>query len=195
MKVYKKNKLIYGVAVNDLQRNVYDIVNGKTVRCPIYHLWREMLKRCFCPVYHARQPTYINCTIDPEWLMLSNFEKWVIAQDWQGKHLDKDILVVGNKFYGPDTCIFVSKQLNNFLTDHGAKRGNYPIGVSWHKATKKYQAQCSNPFTGERGYLGYFDNVDDAHLAWKARKHQHALVYADMQEDERVAEALRIRYL
>lgn len=195
MKLYKKNKLIYGLAINDLERNVYNIIDGKTVRCPIYHHWKEMLKRCFCPVYHSKEPTYLQCTIDPAWLRLSNFEKWVVRQDWEGKHLDKDLLVMGNKEYGPDTCIFLPKALNNFLTDRVLKRGEYPLGVSWHKGTQKYQAQCSNPFTGQRGYIGYYDNVEDAHLAWKQKKHEYALIYAEQQTDSRVAEALRTRYL
>jgi len=33
-------------------------------------------------------------------------------QDWEGKHLDKDILIPGNKIYSPDRCIFVSSLIN-----------------------------------------------------------------------------------
>lgn len=195
MKVYEKNGLVYGVGINDLDRAVYQTVNNKQIICPIYYTWKEMLKRCFCPVHHKKQPTYINCRLYPDWLKLSNFERWMKVQDFEGKNLDKDILVVGNKLYSPETCVFISKDLNNFLTDHGARRGIYPLGVSWHKKSKKFQASCSDPFTKKRGYLGYYDNPEDAHLAWKKRKHELALIYAEQQTDPRVAEALRTRYL
>jgi len=34
----------------------------------------------------------------------------------------------------------------------------------------------------------------DAHLAWKQQKHEYACLLADLQEDSRVADALRQRY-
>ena len=63
-------------------------------------------------------------------------------QDWQGKHLDKDILIGGNKLYGPESCIFVSGQLNNLLLARDARRGEYPQGVSWASSVSKYRASC-----------------------------------------------------
>jgi hypothetical protein len=116
------------------------------------------------------------------------------TQDWEGKHLDKDILLPGNKMYSPDTCIFVSPALNTFLIDCGAAKGKWPIGVCWNKRFGKFAAQCSNPFTGKRGHIGNFNCPEKAHEAWRARKHEHALRYAEMQTDPRIAEALRTRF-
>ncbi len=47
------------------------------------------------------------------------------------------------------------------------------------------------PFTGQHKFLGYFVSSDLAHEAWRAHKHQIALVYADQQPDQRIAAALR----
>lgn len=55
-------------------------------------------------------------------------------------------------------------------------------------------ARCNNPFTLARECLGFFQDPDAAHEAWRARKHEHACVYADMQTDPRIAKALRARY-
>jgi hypothetical protein len=116
------------------------------------------------------------------------------TQPWAGNQLDKDILVPGNKVYSPETCVFVSSALNSFLLDHGRARGKWPLGVGPHKMTGKFRARCSNPFTGKEESLGMFSDPADAHEAWRARKHEHALRYADMQSDPRVADALRSRF-
>jgi len=115
-------------------------------------------------------------------------------QDWQENHLDKDILSPGNKVYSPDTCVFIPPYLNKFLTDHGRARGEFPIGVSWNKDNRKFGARCSNPFLGKDEHIGYFVDPDNAHEAWRARKHEHALLYAGMQKDPRIAQALRTRF-
>jgi len=119
----------------------------------------------------------------------------MVTQDWQGKALDKDLLVKGNKLYSPETCVFIPESLNCFILESEANRGEYPIGVYWDKEANKYKAQCNNPFTRKKESLGRFLDPNEAYLAWKAKKHEHALRYADQQTDSRIAEALRTRYL
>ena len=123
-----------------------------------------------------------------------SFRAWMMQQDWEGKQLDKDILVPGNKMYSPDTCVFVGGVVNGFLTDSAAARGEWPLGVHWHERKQKFQSMCCNPFTKKQETLGLFHCPNKAHLAWKARKHELACQLADLQTDERVAEALRTRY-
>jgi len=118
----------------------------------------------------------------------------MVAQNWLGNELDKDIIVVGNKVYSPDTCAFISQATNIFTIDSSAARGKWPIGVSFNSRDGKFQAQCGNPITKKRESIGYFSCPDKAHLAWKKRKHELACQLADMQSDIRVAEALRLRY-
>ena len=50
-----------------------------------------------------------------------------MMEDWKG--LDKDIIVVDDKVYGPEVCAFVDPSLNMFTTDSAAARGEWPIGV------------------------------------------------------------------
>ena len=116
-------------------------------------------------------------------------------QDWEGKQLDKDILSKGNIIYSPDTCVFVTQNLNKFLTDSGASRKNgQMIGAKWHSRDLIYEASCNNPFSGKREYLGRFEDELSAHIAWKNRKHELACMWAELQEDSRVADALISRY-
>ena len=115
-------------------------------------------------------------------------------QDWDGKSLDKDIIAPGSKLYSPNTCAFVLKATNLFVIASDAIRGDYPIGVCLDKHRDKYRAQCRNPFTGEQENLGRFSTPEEAHEAWRKRKHELAQLVADTESDMRVVEALKKRY-
>lgn len=192
-------KLVYGVGVNDAGYpiTIEEKINGKRIlvwSCPFYVSWHHMLERCYSDKLHFSRPTYAGCAVVPEWRRFSAFRVWMSQQQWQGSHLDKDILLSGNKVYGPDTCVFVPKSLNNFLLDRSSARGEWPIGVYWDKQSRAYQARCRNPFTRNQEFLGCFPCPQEAHNAWLKRKHEHACRYADMQTDPRIAQALRARY-
>ena len=188
-------KLICGVGVNDADYVVRPTVNGKRDMCHFYQTWDNMITRCYSAKEHARSRTYIGCSVCEEWLTFSNFKAWMEKQDYYAKHLDKDLLFVGNKVYSPDTCVFVAAVVNTFTTDSAAIRGEYPLGVNFHKASGKFQAQCCNPITKRHEYLGLFTCQYQAHEAWRKRKHELACQLAELQDDQRVAAALRTRYL
>ena len=198
------NKLVFGVGVNDLpyRTQVWEDVTkngGKRIlksvfRCKYYAVWKDMLKRCYSKKYLESYPTYIGTGVCREWLYATAFKKWMELQNWQGKCLDKDIVVPGNKLYSPETCAFVLKATNLFVTARDACRGDYPIGVSLHKRTGKYCARCNNPFTGKIEHLGLFLTQEEAHEAWRKRKHELAQLVAARESDSRVVEALKKRY-
>lgn len=193
-------RMVFGVGINDsdgLTARSFR-VDGRQVtvwRCPFYATWIDMLRRCYSPRVQVIQASYVGCTVDPEWHRFSEFKKWMIGKDWEGNDLDKDILIPGNRVYSSRACIFISSSLNKFLISGSSRRGEWPIGVHWAGRRSRFASQCSNPFTGKKDNLGYFSCPDAAHEAWRKRKHQHALRYADMQDDPRVADALRVRFL
>lgn len=186
----KSARLVCGVGINDLAYS-----GGNNRLCPFYQTWAHMMKRCYSEDQQRKRPTYIGCTVSSEWIYFSNFKDWMQRQTWLGNELDKDVLVPGNKLYSPDTCVFISAALNCFLTERGRARGDYPLGVQRIKGKDVYRSRCWNPFIGKRELVGDFKDPDSAHAAWRARKHQHACRYADMQTDLRIAQALRTRYL
>ena len=198
------NKLVCGVGVNDLDYRVhvkeYVTKNGgkrirKTVfECKYYAAWRSMLERCYSKKFLERKPSYIGTRVCSEWLSATAFKKWMEQQDWQGKCLDKDIIAPGSKLYSPETCAFVLQATNSFVIACDACRGDYPIGVNLCKPTGKYRAKCKNPFTGKQEHLGYFSTQEEAHEAWRKRKHELAQLVAATESDMRVVEALRKRY-
>ncbi len=107
-------KLVYGVGINDADYKVNTLSpsGDKWLRCPIYTQWKNMMARCYGKSTHKRQPTYVGCSVHPEWHSFTRFRGWMVTQDWEGKQLDKDFRVNGNKVYGPDTCIFLSRKAN-----------------------------------------------------------------------------------
>jgi hypothetical protein len=198
----KSNKLLCGVGINDADYVVKSqittgYVEGKQKRkqlsiCPFYAKWKSMIERCYSVNYQNRYPTYKDCAVCDEWLFFSKFKAWMEQQDWKGKHLDKDLLLEGNKLYSPETCVFVDQKVNNFITDAGAIRGELPVGVSWHKRDCKYIARISDG--GKLKVVGYFDCPNEAHEAWRKAKHEIALVLAKEQTDLRVVDALYNRF-
>ena len=198
------NKLVCGVGVNDLGYRVHvqewvTKDGGKRTRqtvfrCPYYTAWTKMLERCYSKKWLESNPSYIGTSVCSEWLYASEFKKWMEQQDWEGKSLDKDIIAPGSKLYSPETCAFVLKATNSFVTASDASRGEYPVGVYLCKKTGKYRARCNNPFTEKNENLGYFLTPEEAHEAWRKRKHELAQHVAATESDIRVVEALKKRY-
>jgi len=176
---------VCGVGINDSDSAIY--ANGRNT--VTYNRWMAMLNRCYSSVQRVKLPTYEGCTVVQPWLYFSEFEKWMLTQDYLGKQLDKDILLPDNKIYGPDTCVFVSQDLNKLLLDSRAARHNYPLGVTYSKKWRNYIARVSRQ--NFRMYLGVFPTPLLAHQAWQRAK---ADIIADFDvTDSRVRAALDLR--
>ena len=185
-----KRSLVYGVGVNDWAGSV--MVDGKKIR--EYTLWARMLERCFDEKTKQKYPTYQGVTCSKEWLLMTPFIEDVSKMkgyDLEGWELDKDILVKGNKLYSKDTCCFVPAEVNMLLTKSDKARGEWPIGVCFHKATGKFMARLK--INGKQKFLGCFTTADEAFQAYKRAKEAHIKVVAEKwkhQLDERVFQAL-----
>ena len=188
-KLHKKSKLVCGVGVNDADYVVQPRdADGRAVWCPYYEVWSSMLKRAYSAKYREHRPTYIGVTVCEEWHSFMAFRAWMMTQDWEGKQLDKDIVVPGNKVYSPATCVFVSSQINSLLTDSAGQRGKWPIGVSWHKARNGFQARVKE--NGRLQYIGLFATPEAAHRAWRKEKVRIVRTAARECDDPRVSTGL-----
>ena len=88
-------------------------ING--VKAPSYVTWFSMMNRCYGETYEYSQYSYIGCTVCEEWHNYQNFAQWYeenYYESAEGLELDKDIILYGNKFYSPETCLFVPKLVN-----------------------------------------------------------------------------------
>lgn len=151
---------------------------------PMYHTWAKMLQRCYDPKYHKKRPTYIGCTVCPEWHNFQIFTEWCSTQPNSytfGFALDKDLIVFGNKVYSPDTCSFVPHQINSLLTDCAAIRGDLPQGVSLRVRGGKYQVNLH--IDGKQLYLGLFETVSEAATAYSKAKTENVHNQSDTWKD------------
>jgi len=183
-----KAKLVFGVGFNDSPINVFTKNSeGKIVVCKYYSRWKGVLGRCYDPKYQAKYPAYKGCSVTKSWLTFSSFKKWMESQKWEGMDLDKDIIYPGNKIYSPETCCFVSPPLNKLLTDSRAKRGSYPLGVTFHKSS--YQARLGIG-SKKLKYLGSFNTPEEASKVYRKAKRLRILRIACCEPDIRVKQGL-----
>ena len=135
-----------------------------------------MLRRCFDEKEQTRYPTYRGCSVSDNFLNYRYFYDWCQEQIGFGKvdengrywHLDKDLLFVDNKTYSEAACVFVPNEINLFFIDRGNARGEYPVGVCFHKASGKFVAQCK--VNSKQQHLGYFDTPQEAFAAYEPFK-------------------------
>jgi hypothetical protein len=181
---YKNRKPIFGVGINDVDMpaNITSEKGYKT-NDPFYAKWKNMLRRAYDKKYHKKNIRYTDVIVCEEWLYFSNFKKWMLSQEWQGKELDKDIIMPGNKIYSPDRCVFVSQALNKLITSSNNSRGKYPLGVSFDKSKNKFTAKIS--INGKLRDIGTYLTIYEAQNAYIARKtieiERHALCADDLR--------------
>ena len=173
-------KSVYGVGVvgDETTRGS----DGKKLK--EYRVWNKMLCRCYNEDFHKKQPSYTNCTAS------ENFKYYPFFKDWcnnqigfgnEGWQLDKDILIKGNKIYSEDTCCFVPPEINSLFIKCDRSRGEYPLGVNYHKASGKFAAQINIKM--KRVHLGLFDTIDEAFLAYKMSKESQIKELANKYKD------------
>lgn len=195
----KRNKLICGIGVNDADYSVYkkEKINGSlktTWVCPFYSRWKHMIERAYSDYIKKQAPSYENCHVTPEWHYFMTFRAWMETQDWQDKQLDKDLLFPENREYSPYTCIFVTREVNSFMTEKKIKNSNLPTGVHYDKNKGYFRASGRDVVSKKNKFLGSFLTPEEAHCAWLEFKYQQAILLSSWQIDERVATALIERY-
>ena len=159
---------VYGFGV--LGTKYLASING--VQTKEYKLWCCMLVRCYSDSFKKKQPTYEGCEVSENFKSYEYFYEWCNKQvgfgnkDW---HLDKDLLIKGNKVYSENTCVFLPKEINSLLTKREALRGENLIGVSWSKTNKAFVAMV-NKNKGKSEHLGYFKTEIEAFKAYKEAK-------------------------
>ena len=156
-----------------------------------------MNTRCQTP-YKQKFTTYAE--VSTEFKDFNHFAEWCQTQkgytgcdDKKNWCLDKDILIIGNKTYSPDTCVFVPEFINVLFSNK--KITGLPFGVTKH--LNRYRARCST--LQGRIHLGCFTTPMEAHYAWQRAKAEHiyniAHIYLKLPEsDLRVFNALILRH-
>ena len=142
-------------------------LNGKQTE--EYVAWSGMLLRCYNVKFKNKHPTYEGVTVCEDWHNFQNFAYWYTREDEYGRgyHLDKDILMKGNKQYSPDTCCLVPQEINKFFTSTGEKKNGLPTGVTMTK-NKSFKVKAS--LLGVNKYIGTFKTLEEAVHAYSHAK-------------------------
>ena len=131
--------------------------------------WGNMLKRCYSEKHRAKNITYEECYVNEQWHNFQQFAEWFDNNYYEipGEKmcLDKDILIKGNKEYGPETCCFVHHIINQVMNSLNKR------GVFLRKDTGKYQVKVYK--YGKQETVGNFENLQDAELAYKKAKNDY----------------------
>ena len=182
---------VYGIGVFGIKYP--SRVNG--VKTKEYKLWHSMLVRCYSDTIKKKHPTYIGCGVSGNFKSYEYFYEWCQKQIGfgnKGWHLDKDLLVKGNRVYSEDSCVFLPQEVNTLLTKRTNSRGEYSIGVSWSKTSKAFVATVAKN-KGKTEWLGYFKTEIEAFNAYKTAKESFIKEQANnwkSQIDDRAYNAL-----
>jgi len=180
------NIVVRGVGIND---GKFPTRSGDR-NIKVYTQWQEMLRRCE-EKYKEKRPTYSDCYVSESFKSYSFFYEWCHRQvgfgnkDDNGRfwHLDKDILVQGNKFYSEDTCCFVPQRINSLIVKPKINISPFYLGVTKQKMTGKFLARCKIG-EGKRKFLGSFHTPEEAFQAYKTFKESYIKQVADEYKDQ-----------
>lgn len=179
----------------------HKVANGLIHKTRSGDVWNSIVNRTDLGGFsQTRSPTYYGSeNMFPGY---QEFTEW--CQDQYGYmnknpngtfwHVDKDILIPGNKDYSPEACMFVPSRVNNLLTSRYISRGDYAVGVQYHADSKLFQGRIS---VQGKVKSKYFRTATDAHRFWqegKVEAIQNFLKYDDetIQHSE-LSKALQTR--
>lgn len=116
------------------------------------------------------------------------------TQDYEGKHLDKDLLFPGNREYSPKTCLFVTRKVNNFVRVGCCPTNLSQRGLIIEKGPGRFYVRGIDILSGDKLHLGVFSTREIAEGVWLEHKRQSAIALAEIETDPLVANALRTKW-
>lgn len=129
----RKDHALNGAVRDPLDRYKYGVGftgNGPfNVRHPAFSVWKNMFDRVYD---NGKFPDYTGCSIVCEWCDYQNFAAWY-CEKHPGKpsyEMDKDLLKIGNKVYGPETCCIIPGEVNQAIVT--VKSGKFPGIKKYH---------------------------------------------------------------
>lgn len=152
----------------------------------IFSIWAAMHERA--GNYDGIHPSYEDVTISEEWWCFQNFLLWYLEHKYEtGKDflcLDKDLLIPGNRVYGPDTCCLIPNSINEIFRNYeNYKHDDLPVGVSRRSDAKSIRYRGRTKSVDEYGNIIYtnktFDNILDAFIFYKKHKEKYIKFLAE----------------
>jgi len=188
------SKLIYGVAYSDVRPVTFVNEQGEKKSFVWYQKWKSMLKRCYDQKSLQRNPTYNGCSVCDEWLYASKFKQWYETQgEVDNLVLDKDFLSEDTKIYSPETCLFLTQEMNQLMVKvkNSGDRGFLPVGVTYVPTYKFKQYVAHLTIKGKRKTLGYYHTSEEAYQAYLLAKINHIKTFFTSIDELSVADEMK----
>lgn len=137
--------------------------DGKTYHTKASAVWHAMRQRCGVGGTKKPKSGYSDCSISENFLNFQYFAEWCqpqIAYGREGYELDKDILVLNNRVYSENHCVFIPQELNSFLCVNSGPVSDLPKGVT--RCKDKYMARLAAV-----GYLGVYATPEQASMVYQ----------------------------
>ncbi len=178
------DKSVHGVGF--LGEGPYQIhVGGEKTR--EFTIFSGMFERCYSSGAVINKPTYSDCYVRDDWHDFQAFAGWCNSQPefkYEGYNLDKDLLVQGNKIYGPETCTFIPARINQLIN---VAR----VSGSWSEIKQKWGFQYRDE--NGKATTKHFKNREQGFEWYKTNKERTVKRVADEYEkviDKAAYEAL-----
>lgn len=186
-----KRSLVYGIGINDAPYQTTIKINNVLYTCPYFSRWVYMMSRCYGKAWLKNHPTYLGCSVAPVWYSFMAFRSWMMTQQWEGQQLDKDLLSKEKKIYSPETCLFVSSQVNSLFNERENAQGDLPLGI--YARNGKFEVGVSVG-KAKRTWVGAYDTVPNAIDAYLEAKSKVVRKVANEQNRPEVRQAI-LEYL
>jgi len=145
-----------------------------------YRTWSHILERGHWDKTKSKRQDYEDLNVCIEWHCFQNFGDWfdtVYNSNYMEKwHIDKDILIKGNKIYSPETCCLVPHDINVLFSNKTKENKDTPSGVT--RRGKKFRAKCS--MWKKPVDLGTFSSEIEAAITVKKAKEKYIKEVADV---------------
>lgn len=178
---YPFHRSVFGVGYFGI--GVYFQKRGLEVY-PAYNVWKNMIERCYSEKHKIKNLSYQNVIVCEKWHNFQNFAEWFHKnynpETMKGWHLDKDILIKGNKVYSPDACCFVPPEINTLFISSKKSRGKLPIGVIGYKAIFRAKIKRNKKYE----HIGLYNTPEEAFQAYKTAKELYIKEVADKWKDK-----------
>lgn len=162
---------VYGIGF--IGEGPYKSKNGN-VSDEAYNRWKNMLARCYDGATKIKLAAYEGCTVHPHWHNFQNYAEWFYKNPFYtfGWNVDKDLLIFGNREYGPHTCVLLPPAINSALQMRGDKADGLPHGVKVNSSCSHLFEASSSVFD-KKHYIGLYPTVEEAYAAYKSFRENH----------------------
>jgi hypothetical protein len=147
-----------------------------------YVVWAGILDRGYGDKVRLNRPGYDETIVEDVWHNFGGFIDWTrSAIGWgkEGWHVDKDLLVRGNKSYGPDVCCMLPGKINSNLWIQTKEGDTLPgvikIGNSYRANTKLGEVTQARHFKTEQDAFSFYRQTKEAYIKYLAEQYRDEL--------------------